>query len=198
MGLTMLLGDLSRTAHKTLKALPYPHYLAAAWIITRELEDLYGPATPQEWRPLVDDSLGTLRAAATRGAEAVTAEANALLWRWCEAMGIDVDDPDNAQPVDSPVRSGHTNLWFAWLGLMAELGGQGPRNEGLEPTMRAVTMYHDGVQPLEPVTAQSAGMVFSVRMLNSFLLLAELLGRMPEGEPVDLDGLRERVFRQPV
>ncbi|MEU7825492.1 hypothetical protein [Catellatospora sp. NPDC049133] len=194
----MELGEFSRTVHMTLRALPYPRYLAAAWIITRELDDLYEASTPSDWRPLIADSLTTVRAAAEHGAPEVAEQANAVFWRWCRAMGYDGGDTDDIQPFDSPVGSGMTNLWYAWLGLTAELGGEAPPASGLDAAMRAVTMYHDGVQPLEPITARSAGMVFSVRMLNSFLLLAELLGNLPEGEPVDLDELRERVFRQPV
>ncbi|WP_144128371.1 hypothetical protein [Catellatospora sichuanensis] len=192
----MQLGDFSRVVHKTLRALPYQRYLAAAWIITCELDELYSPATPPAWRPLTADSLTTLRFAVERGADEVTAEANAVFWRWCVAMGYEGGDTDDIQPFDSPLPSGHTNLWFAWMGLMAELGGEAPRSSGLDPAMRAVTMYDPHLGPMEPISSQSNGMVFSVRMLRSFLQLAEVLGNTPGDDPMDMDALREQVFRQ--
>lgn len=199
----MDLDDLSLRAYNALVALPYQRYLAAGWIISSELDHRYGSEAPPEWRPLIEDSLAMIRRAAESDPNDIVAEANEVMWRWAGAMGYDADNPDASQEFDSPVSPAHTNLWFVWVGLLSELGGESDRRTGISSVTLAVTTSQAG--PARPCPAEFAAIearehAFGFLMLNRYLDLAKLLESLPVDETADLEDLREQVFadtRQP-
>ena len=200
--------DVEVAVGKSFKALPYPAYLAAMWIVTDELAQLYRDRNTPEGQELVDRSLRLLRMVVDGSAEAAMPDARQAAADWLALMGIPRDwdeeheDDDHIQLIDLPVDPGVGGLWKVLRDLMHELVGDSPRYSSEMYLTGAITGVHDpfvlGEEgPIKvivpsPFVDEHNPMVV---LLGKCQTVAELMGGPDTGGMPDPDEVRAAVFR---
>ncbi|MEU7819771.1 hypothetical protein [Catellatospora sp. NPDC049133] len=179
--------DLSLSVKQALRALAYPRYLAAMWVITSELVEAYGSRNTPDSVDLAGRSLTLLRTAVDGSPEDVRADARPLKLEWFALTGVcEEGHDDEAPPFDLPVDPGAGNLWWVMRDLMAELETGIYLYSAIGSVTRAVTMLADSDSAADDAP--------SVELLHRCLAVVRLVGEADGDRAPDLEEVRAVAF----
>lgn len=191
--------DLARSVTSGLRALPYPRYLAAMWIINCELAEACRTRNTPEGADLANRSLAYLRVAIDRYPQVDKAIARLLKLEWFVLTGISEEDFDDEAPqFDLPVDPGVGNLWWIVRDLLFELETETYLySAGASLTLAATMIEEENAEAAGHTQMTETNAVdpsFSSPMLQKCQTVLDLVGQPADNEIMNVDAIRSAVF----